>query len=229
MSYEVINGVLNLNSKGLTEVPDEVWQLKNVKTLVLNGNQLTTVSPGIANLGNSLTRLYLTGNKLLSLPPEIKELSNLVELYLNHNQLTSLPNEIWHLKSLQILDLSQNPLGQLPPQIENLADSLTQLCLTETKLLALPTEIGKLHNLTKLQLNNNKLTEIPNEFWQLTNLVNLDIRKNKLTYISPQIANLRDNLKELLLAGNKLNLPFKPVQFTTGTVIKKMIAHFEHF
>ena len=225
--YEVVNGVLNLNTKGFTEVPEEVWELKNVETLVLSGNRLKTVSPKIANLGSSLSRLYLTENELVSLPPEINHLTNLTEFYLNNNHLTTLPNEIWQLKNLKSLDLSQNELTTISPLIANLADSLVELCLTDTKLISLPPEIGELHNLTKLLLNSNKLTTLPDEMWQLKNLVVLDLRKNKLTTISPKIANLKDNLEKLFLAGNKLNLPFKPIQFSTTTFIKKLVAHFE--
>jgi Leucine-rich repeat (LRR) protein len=60
----------------------------------------------------SLTRLYLDGNKLTSLPSQIGELYKLTRLGLSNNQLTTLPAEISNLKDLTSLDLKGNPISQ---------------------------------------------------------------------------------------------------------------------
>ena len=57
-----------------------------------------------------VAQLNLAGNDLISLPPEIWQLPNLMELYLSGNRLTSLPPEIGQLSNLEKLDLSKNRL-----------------------------------------------------------------------------------------------------------------------
>ena len=64
--------------------------------------QLTNLPPEIGNLSN-LRTLNLHENQLSSLPPEIGKLSNLESLYLGKNQLSSLPSEIGKLSNLQDL------------------------------------------------------------------------------------------------------------------------------
>jgi hypothetical protein len=58
--------------------------------------------------------LYLSGNQLTSLPPEIGHLSSLQRSDLGNNRLTSLPPEIGHLSSLQELYLGGNFLIRIP-------------------------------------------------------------------------------------------------------------------
>jgi len=53
-----------------------------------------------------LTTLYLGGNQLEKLPPEIGLLTELTHLQLDGNQLTELPPEIGNVVNLRILTLS---------------------------------------------------------------------------------------------------------------------------
>jgi Leucine-rich repeat (LRR) protein len=169
--------VLLLSQNQLTELPDFVYQYKNLKTLDLNSNQIDTIFNKIGQLTN-LTTLDLHGNSLSSLPAEIGQLTNLTELTLGFNYLSSLPAEIGQLTNLTTLVLYQNSLSSLPAEIGQLTN-LTTLVLYQNSLSSLPAEIGQLTKLTKLDLSSNSLSSLPAEIGQLTNLTSLDLRSNK--------------------------------------------------
>lgn len=67
-----------------------------------------------------LTRLYLNGNNLTSVPKEIKHLTNLRVLDLSFNRLTSLPEELGFCYQLKYLYFFDNMITTLPWQFGNL-------------------------------------------------------------------------------------------------------------
>ena len=50
---------LDLSSTGLTEVPNDVWELEHLEVLYLQDNKLKSLSKSIGKLSN-LTELYLS-------------------------------------------------------------------------------------------------------------------------------------------------------------------------
>src|SRR5947209_4521285 len=83
---------VNLWKQQLGTVPDELWDNLGMETLILADNALTTISPKIARLKN-LRTLDLGHNKLSSLPESIGEVNGLRDfLYLHDNALHSLPS-----------------------------------------------------------------------------------------------------------------------------------------
>lgn len=93
---------------------EQLWHaidLSNLQIVSLNKNLFKY---------DFLTRLYLNGNGLTSLPKEIRYLNNLHVLDLSHNRLTSLPAELgacWRLKYLYFFD---NRITNLPWELGNL-------------------------------------------------------------------------------------------------------------
>lgn len=65
-------------------------------------------------------QLYLSGNKISSLPPQLFTLQNLSVLSLRSNQLTYLPGDICRLKNLKELNISLNRLTYLPWEIRDM-------------------------------------------------------------------------------------------------------------
>lgn len=62
----------------------------------------------------SLEFLYLGGNRLQHVPPELGQLSSLSALVLCGNQIQFLPKELTNLSNLQSLRLHDNQLQILP-------------------------------------------------------------------------------------------------------------------
>jgi internalin A len=152
---------LDLSSKQITELPEEIGQLTNLTYLDLKSNQLTTLPESIAQLTN-LTFLDLYNIRLTTLPESITQLTNLAELNLSSNYLITLPESIGQLTNLRVLKLGFNELTTLPKSIIKLTN-LTRLYLRRNNLTAFPDVIIQLTNLTFLNLDENPLTELPPE------------------------------------------------------------------
>ncbi|MDM8552482.1 COR domain-containing protein [Desulfobacterales bacterium HSG2] len=234
---------LDLSMCGITELPEEIGHLKNLKELNLSHNKLKELPKEIVQFKN-LIKLYLRYNQLDRLPEEIVQLKNLTILVLSHNRLNELAEEVTQLKNLSILDLSSNQLSELPEKIAELKNlsmldlssnqlselpekiaqlkNLTTLNLNFNQLNTLPEEIGQLANLSQLYSSFNKLSELPKEIVQLKNLIELDLSSNQLSKFPKEIVQLK-NLTQLHLMDNQLNeLPKEIAQLKNLTTLYLM-------
>jgi internalin A len=230
---------LDLRSMQLTELPESIGQLKQLRELDLSWdysdekqkNQLTALPPSLGQL-TQLTVLDLSSNQLTSLPDSLGQLTQLTSLNLSENQLTSLPPSLGQLTQLTSLNLSENQLTSLPPslgqltqlqtlnlsynQLTSLPDSLGQLTqltslnLSENQLTSLPDSLGQLTQLQTINISNCQITTLPNWLAQLTKLRRLDLSKNNLTTL-PAWIDVFSELEMLWLYGN--NIVSLPDQF----------------
>ena len=206
------------------EIPIEIWDLTNLKTLLLSKNNLRGEFPTeISNLTN-LTELGLSFNQFRG---------NIPENICNYNLLLTDPNN-------KMYGISHNHF--CPPYPDCLDDDDTtqytwdcndivcdegyvelwgvcyhiettdSIDLTDSGITGeIPTDIGSLTNLTHLNLYYNQLTgEIPSEIGELINLTYLDLKWNQLTGEIPvEIGNLT-SLTNLSLHNNKLTGEIPP-------------------
>uniref|UniRef100_A0A668TFU1 Leucine rich repeat containing 40 n=1 Tax=Oreochromis aureus TaxID=47969 RepID=A0A668TFU1_OREAU len=220
------SGQLNLSSRGLKEVPQNVfrlnidtpeeaqqnvsfgaadrwWEQTDLTKLLLSSNQITLLSDDIRLL-SGLTTLDLHDNQLSSLPSALGELQNLQQLRLSHNQLHSLPVEMCTLKNLRSLTLQQNLLENLPEDLGQLVN-LTELDVSSNQLKSLPSSFGGLVSLQKVNLCHNQLSGLPDSLARLTNVKLLDCSDNQLTEIPASLSEMLA-LEQLYLRHNKLRL-----------------------
>jgi internalin A len=196
---------LSLSGKDLTELPESIGNLTQLRTLDLSYNKLTELPEFIGNL-TRLRTLSLGGNQLTELPGSIGNLTQLRTLSLYWSPLGKLPEFIGKLTQLQILDLSGNQLTKLPEFIGKLTQ-LKILDLSYNQLTKLPEFIGNLTQLQILNLYINQLTELPESIGKLTQLQHLNLYDNNLTVLPESLWSLR-SLNDLYLHGNTaLGLP----------------------
>lgn len=169
---------IKLHGLGLTQLPSELFQLRNLKCLELWSNPLTKLPPEIAEL-NQLTHLYLSDSLITTLPAQISQLQHLTHLDLRNSKVATLPSQISKLQHLTYLDLRNNPITSLPPQISQLKN-LRHLDLRNSKIVALPPQISQLQHLTYLDLRNNPMTSFPP---QIVKLRYLDIKFEDDLYV----------------------------------------------
>jgi len=225
---------LNLQYNNLVgEIPDELTNLTQLRTLLLSGNRLSGLIPdGIQRL-TELERLNLSVNSLSGpipaelgklshlrvldifdnsfngdIPASLGNLSELKSLNLEGNSLTGeIPLDLSNLWKLEWLGLRDNQLsGQIPHELGALPQ-LMYLDLGENLLSGtIPIEFGDLTHLKWLVLPENSLTgEIPSELKNLTNLELLDLSQNSLTGSIPIALTSLSKMSILDLSGNQLS------------------------
>ena len=196
---------LDLRNLGITTLSEsDLDGLTGVTTLLLNNNQLTSIS--ISSTLSSLEVLYLNDNQLTSISiPDT--LINLNWLYLNNNRLTSvtIPDT---LVNLNWVNLSENQLTSI--SIPDTLINLAWLFLNDNQLTSI-TLPDTLRSLTWLYLNENQLTSftIPDTF---TNLERLNISNNQLSSIT--IHDTLSKLVRLNLNNNQLSSFTVPATLT---------------
>jgi Leucine-rich repeat (LRR) protein len=202
---EIIMDLNNLQGN----IPAELGNLSNLKSLWFNFNYLTgNIPPELGNLSN-LEELFLIVNKLSgNIPAELGKLGNLRGLDLFFNRLSgSIPPELGNLGNLMNLSLSSNQLsGSIPPELEKLAN-VWIISLDSNQLSGnIPPELGNLSNLDYLILNSNRLSgSIPPELGDISGLNYLSLSSNQLSgSIPPELGNLTD-VFELELNSNQLS------------------------
>ncbi|KAG9309506.1 hypothetical protein JVU11DRAFT_10479 [Chiua virens] len=113
---------------------------RHVLMLYLMGNMITSLPPELFSV-KSITVLSLRGNKLTSIPPDICRLPNLYELNISNNRLEFLPWEMRDMKIEQLL-VHPNPFHPEPPS-----------SLPTRRSLRSRRSISRLHSLRKEALS----------------------------------------------------------------------------
>ncbi|MBI3168253.1 MAG: leucine-rich repeat domain-containing protein, partial [Chloroflexi bacterium] len=214
------------DEKKLTELPESLWKLKQLKSLTIYDTKLTTLPPSLGQL-TQLTELHLSDNQLTTLPDSLGQLTQLTSLNLSNNKLTTLPDALGQLTQLTKLDLSNNQLTALPPSLGQLTQlqeldiannhqlkslqgigrlkQLRLLFVHENPQIELSEEIGVLENLRKLAFYKNHMGECPYWLWKLKNLEMLQLGYNDLKIFPNGLLRL-NSLQELWLEGNLLEI-----------------------
>ncbi|KAJ4848018.1 hypothetical protein Tsubulata_009349 [Turnera subulata] len=123
------------------------------------------------------------------------------------DQIEWLPLSLGKLSDVTELDISENRIMALPTTISNLK-ALTKLDIHSNQLINLPESFGELINLIHLDIRANRLKSLPASFGKLINLQNLDLSSNEFTQLPETIGNL-SNLKILNVETNELEeLPY---------------------
>ena len=112
------NGMNGINQQ-LTQLPDNIGQLANLKQLYLEWNNLTSLPSSFSQLLN-LENLAISNNWLTALPNDFGDLFELSFLDLGYNQITEIPESIGNLQNIEYLWLFNNQLTSLPESICNL-------------------------------------------------------------------------------------------------------------
>jgi internalin A len=197
---------IDLSHAELTQLPIEIYRIEDVEELILDGNELKDLLPGLGAM-NKLTTVNLSRNQLKKVPPALAEVGSLHELDLSENKFKK-KYGIWEdlkgLPGLKTLNLRGNSIGP-PPEDLSVLSSLETLNLSgvslNDKLGSMVKPLGTIPSLSALDLSNCKISEIPDEMLDLVGLKSIDLSYNKLEEV-PTKLNRLPGLGSLLLSGN---------------------------
>lgn len=152
--------------------PDFFDSVPQLETLLLSGNDLTSLPGGVFKNLTNLKSLDLSGNEKLHLTKELAQgLTHLEELNLSGMELRQIPNEfLENLPNLKRLDISGNKLSRLPEDAFKGLDKLEEINIEGNGLQALPKALPEnLANLKAVRLNlaEDPIETIPDGFARL--------------------------------------------------------------
>jgi len=164
---------------GLSALPPAIAQIECIKYLSLYSNRFTRVPAEVLEM-RWLKGLDLEDNEVRSLEPELfASLPNLVGLNVSRNRIMRLPEEISTLVFLETLDARENEIAVLPDTIGELG-GLTRLFLDKNSMQTLPPSIGRLQNLELFHAASTELATLPVEILDLPDSVTISFWKTQL-------------------------------------------------
>lgn len=117
-----------MDNNQLTALPDQLSNLKFLKSLTASGNQLQEFNSVLCEM-SKLEFVNVSGNRIKCLPDDMSHFSA-VELNLNGNQLPRLPASVAKSERLKVLRVEENVLSLEGVPLELLAKSnVSLLCL----------------------------------------------------------------------------------------------------
>jgi len=104
--------LLDMSCNKLQSIPDEIIQLRGIKTLNVRENSLRSL-PYLVGALPDLQELILDGNDIAELPDSVCGFKSLVTLSISRNRLQRFPQELKRVDSLMELFANDNKLEEL--------------------------------------------------------------------------------------------------------------------
>ncbi len=147
---------LKICNNCIREIPTSFGKLKNLKRVNLEKNNIKKLPTEITNLKCKV--LILNKTRLLCLPENLQNFSQLIHLSACNNSLKEIPSSIGELKCLESLLLSSNYISNLPASIGN-CKYLKRLWIDWNCIQHLPHTIFTMDSLSSLSLEGNPLKD----------------------------------------------------------------------
>ncbi|MBU2525138.1 MAG: leucine-rich repeat domain-containing protein [Bacteroidetes bacterium] len=158
---------LNLSHNQITELPDQISQIKTLRDLKLSHNTLD-LSQTFFALSElpKLRALWLDFNEIARLPEEVATLSQLQYLYLDGNKLTALPSAMRRLERLLVMHAAQNRFTELPGVLTQMPRLLFVIFSNNPIAEIPPIFHNKQYALLALVMDGNELDADEKQFYK---------------------------------------------------------------
>ncbi|HET9171417.1 MAG TPA: leucine-rich repeat domain-containing protein [Actinospica sp.] len=192
-----------LKDLGLTELPEEILQIKDLRALHAQGNHLERLPRWLATGQSLLEVLNVSGSSLTEIPDWISRFRELKQLRLYGNDFAELPESMGRLGRLVVLDIGMTELAEVPEWITGLSD-LRWLGVGDLLLRELPPWLARLRNLTTVDASENRLTDLPDWLADLPRLDHLYLSGNRFEHL-PEVLGRMPQLVVLDVHNCKLH------------------------
>jgi leucine-rich repeat protein SHOC2 len=189
----------------LKALPAKVCQLTSLERLWVSHNRLSSLPSQLDQI-TTLREVFLHRNNLEEMPLCLCNLPNLHLLWLNNNKITRIPDEIAKLKSLKRLHLDSNFIKDFPTSLCELTQ-LEVLYLNHNAIDQINEDVGNLVNLKRLYLDHNKITDIPYGVTKLVNILLLLLDDNEIRSVRREFSVYQANMES---AGKVVSLKNNP-------------------
>lgn len=190
-------GVFDVAELEISTLPLDILSLKNIQTLLLDRNQLSSISSAFFVRFNNLRVLSVSHNLVVSFPSQITLCHYLEELNLSNNQISVLPETLFDTHSLKQLDLSYNKISHFPSLVTRLVHleffdlSFNKLC--GSVHMADSHIVGKLENLSYFSLEGNQVDVLDLQFLDPSMMRSLKLSLHSVTMKKSMIEFLRSS------------------------------------
>ncbi len=184
--------VLLLDGNKFSDVPAELAQLcPNLRVLSMQDNFIYRLDGTIGGF-RFLQELYLDGNEIPQLPPQMSNLRNLRVLSLSSNALVSLAFVVEDFKLLEVLRVDSNKISNVPPEIGDLV-RLVEFSAQGNRITSVTGNLSRCEFLQVLNLAGNPdLYNLPEDLRYCTYLRYIDVGETRITAIPAWASDLRD-------------------------------------
>jgi Leucine-rich repeat (LRR) protein len=174
-------------------LPETLGELRQIKTLNLNGNKISTLPASMSNMALIEINLYnntpIQQNQAFEVLSKIKSLKR---VNMGGCRIEDVGDNFGRMTQIEEIDLKTNDIAKLPSNIEQMI-SLKRINLSNNMKLDPLTifyELSKIPHLEKATLNNINLTEVPASIGILKQIRILEFQENPIVKISSEIGSL---------------------------------------
>ena len=195
-------GILDLSKRNLAKMPDELYRMRKLESLIFTNNCLTELPSELSKLADAglLKKIDCSSNQIHTVSDEIAEIKSLESIILASNQLSYMPPVIYKLFQLSTLDFSNNHIESIDDSISNLV-FLENLYLQNNNLTSLPSCISSVGSLKELDISHNNIANFPNGIHKLKRLKKLKVNNNQIEELPDELGFLL-SLDELSIESN---------------------------
>lgn len=209
---------INISHNKLNRIGD-ISGMKNLRTLNLRFNRITSINTNAANLQN----LYITNNRISKFEDVVPKLR---ALEIQENPITIIAFKKFYPVNMTSLSLNNAQLASLPGKLFTSLSRLEKLELNENNLTRLPSEIGMLEKLVYLSVSRNKLESLPPEFCNLRNLRSLDLHSNNIRDVFSCMENIELttlNISSNMFGAGDINPDFSHAMLSSSKLTKSLM------
>ena len=218
--YQLINlEVLNLRHNKIKKISDNIINLKQLRSLLLDFNNVSNISNNLYAL-SSLVALTFYENNVNYLSDDVLNLLNLKDLVIGKNPIERMPTDLTILNKLKVFNINSIKIlkdlalpkitmlyaadsffRDIPDNIIN-AKELEFIFMPFNGITRITTEFDNKPNLRILALFNNEITEF--HIKSVNDLIRINLRENQLNKFPESVLSLH-RLKVLNLSYNKIS------------------------